>query len=114
MSKLVLSNLGKMFGNVAAVQGVSLTLTEGEFVSLLGPSGCGKTTTLRMIAGFITPDSGSIAMNGAMLLTSSPTVTSGGSTFPSLRIWAKPTLARRALQRHFRPLVSSALPPFAR
>jgi ABC-type Fe3+/spermidine/putrescine transport system ATPase subunit len=98
MSKLVLSNLGKTFGNVAAVQGVSLTLTEGEFVSLLGPSGCGKTTTLRMIAGFITPDSGSIAMNGAML--SSP----GGSVAPEKRgmsmifqsyaIWPNMTVAQ--------------------
>jgi len=53
MSKLVLNGLGKNFGKMPAVQDVSLTLQEGEFVSLLGPSGCGKTTTLRMIAGFI-------------------------------------------------------------
>ena len=56
MSKLVLNGLGKSFGGFVAVQGVNLTLQEGEFVSLLGPSGCGKTTTLRMIAGFIEPD----------------------------------------------------------
>jgi iron(III) transport system ATP-binding protein len=67
MSKLVLTNLGRSFGSFTAVQDVSLTLQEGEFVSLLGPSGCGKTTTLRMIAGFISPTTGSIEMNGVAL-----------------------------------------------
>ncbi|MBY0334039.1 MAG: ABC transporter ATP-binding protein, partial [Acetobacteraceae bacterium] len=67
MSKLVLRNLHRSFGSVAAVDGVDLTLAEGEFVSLLGPSGCGKTTTLRMIAGFIPPSEGSIEMDGEVL-----------------------------------------------
>ncbi len=64
MSKLSLAGLGKNFGTTPAVVDVDLTLTQGEFVSLLGPSGCGKTTTLRMIAGFMKPTSGTIAMNG--------------------------------------------------
>ena len=64
MSKLVLSGLGKSFGTFHAVQDVSLTLQEGEFVSLLGPSGCGKTTTLRLIAGFLQPTSGRILIAG--------------------------------------------------
>ncbi len=72
MGKLVLQGLGKRFGGLlAAVSGVTLALEPGEFVSLLGPSGCGKTTTLRMIAGFMPPSEGTIAMNGAVL--SSPT-----------------------------------------
>jgi ABC-type Fe3+/spermidine/putrescine transport system ATPase subunit len=71
MSKLSLIGLGKSYGPVAAVADVSLTLREGEFVSLLGPSGCGKTTTLRMIAGFMKPTAGRIEMDGRML--SSPT-----------------------------------------
>jgi iron(III) transport system ATP-binding protein len=70
-AKLSLSGLGKSFGSTPAVVDVDLSLHEGEFVSLLGPSGCGKTTTLRMIAGFIKPTAGSIAMNGATM--SSPT-----------------------------------------
>ena len=70
-AKLSLSGLGKSFGPVPAVVDVDLSLRPGEFVSLLGPSGCGKTTTLRMIAGFIKPTAGSIAMNGAEM--SSPT-----------------------------------------
>ena len=58
MSKLVLRNVSRTFGNFTAVDDLNLTLQEGELVSLLGPSGCGKTTTLRMIAGFIPPDLG--------------------------------------------------------
>ena len=60
MSKLVLSNITKSFGAFEAVKELSLELQKGEFVSLLGPSGCGKTTTLRMIAGFMPPTSGTI------------------------------------------------------
>ena len=59
-----LDRVGKRFGNSAAVRGVSLEILEGEFFSLLGPSGCGKTTTLRMIAGFETPDEGRILLQG--------------------------------------------------
>ncbi len=67
MGKLVLEGLGKRFGASVAVAGASLSLRDGEFVSLLGPSGCGKTTTLRMIAGFMEPSEGRILMNGAVL-----------------------------------------------
>jgi spermidine/putrescine transport system ATP-binding protein len=59
-----LEDVGKRFGGVAAVDGVSLSIGEGEFFSLLGPSGCGKTTTLRMVAGFEVPDSGRIVLQG--------------------------------------------------
>ena len=58
------TGLRKSFGDVIAVDDVSLDINDGEFLTLLGPSGSGKTTVLRMIAGFETPDSGSITLNG--------------------------------------------------
>ena len=57
---LEFDNVSKHYGPVKAVDGVSLSVKKGEFFSLLGPSGCGKTTTLRMIAGFESPDDGEI------------------------------------------------------
>ena len=54
----------KRFGNFTAVDGLSLDIRSGEFFALLGPSGCGKTTLLRMLAGFETPDAGTIHLNG--------------------------------------------------
>jgi spermidine/putrescine transport system ATP-binding protein len=55
-----LESVAKVFGNVTAVNNVSLRIRDGEFYSLLGPSGCGKTTTLRLIAGFEMPTQGQI------------------------------------------------------
>ncbi len=54
----------KSFDRMPIVQGLNLTVAPGEIVALLGPSGCGKTTTLRLIAGFERPDSGSIVIAG--------------------------------------------------
>ena len=64
MALIEIKNLTKSFGNVTAVDGVSLEIQSGEFLTLLGPSGSGKTTVLRMIAGFEQPDSGTISLNG--------------------------------------------------
>jgi len=58
-------NVTKRFGDVAAVVDNSLTVTEGEFLSILGPSGCGKTTSLRMMAGFEQPSEGQVFISGA-------------------------------------------------
>ncbi len=55
----------KRFGSLVAVNGVSLKVRKGEFLSLLGPSGCGKTTSLRMIAGFEQPDEGELLIGGS-------------------------------------------------
>ncbi|MFM9015644.1 MAG: ABC transporter ATP-binding protein [Candidatus Nanopelagicus sp.] len=64
MALIQIRALAKSFGAVKAVDGVDLDIQAGEFITLLGPSGSGKTTVLRMIAGFETPDSGSINLNG--------------------------------------------------
>lgn len=59
-----ISNVTKKFGEVVAVDNVSIKIRDGEFFSLLGPSGCGKTTTLRMIGGFELPTDGTISIMG--------------------------------------------------
>ena len=57
---MVLKQVTKRYGDTHAVRGLDLDIREGEFLTLLGPSGCGKTTTLRMIAGFVLPSSGTV------------------------------------------------------
>ncbi|MEM1510441.1 MAG: ABC transporter ATP-binding protein [Nitrososphaerota archaeon] len=64
MGFLNVENVSKKFGKTIAVDNVSFDINKGTFLTLLGPSGCGKTTTLRLIAGFIKPDSGEIYING--------------------------------------------------
>jgi len=64
---LSIENVSKKFGAVVALENVSLHVGAGEFFALLGPSGCGKTTLMRCIAGFESPDSGTIALNGVDL-----------------------------------------------
>ena len=59
-----LINVTKSYDDMLVIDNVNLAINKGEFVTLLGPSGCGKTTTLRMIAGFDTPTSGQILLNG--------------------------------------------------
>lgn len=71
MARLELDHLSKRYGrsaDTAAVNDLSLTVNDGEFVCLLGPSGCGKTTTLRMIGGFLKPDSGDVRIDGVSIL----------------------------------------------
>ncbi len=58
------SAVTKRFGEVAALDGVSMSIRQGEFMTLLGPSGCGKTTLLNLAAGFLGPDSGEILIAG--------------------------------------------------
>src|SRR5262245_28179062 len=64
MPDVALVSIRKTFGEVVAVDSVSLDIQRGEFFTMLGPSGSGKTTTLRLIAGFERPDSGEILLAG--------------------------------------------------
>jgi putative spermidine/putrescine transport system ATP-binding protein len=64
MAELELENLGKRYGQTVALDGFTLRIATGEFVSLLGPSGCGKTTTLRIIAGFTRASTGRVGIDG--------------------------------------------------
>jgi putative spermidine/putrescine transport system ATP-binding protein len=71
VSALTLDRLVKSYDKTPVVREVSLSVAEGEFVSLLGPSGCGKTTILRMVAGLIMPSEGRILI-GAVDVTRLP------------------------------------------
>jgi spermidine/putrescine transport system ATP-binding protein len=62
-----LRHVTKRFGDVVAVNDVSLQIRDGEFFSLLGPSGCGKTSTLRMVAGFEAPTEGDVYIHGQLM-----------------------------------------------
>jgi spermidine/putrescine transport system ATP-binding protein len=88
-----LVELTKRFDDVEAVKGITLEIAPGEFFSLLGPSGCGKTTTLRLIAGFERPTSGSILLDGADMSSTPPhkrnvnTVFQSYALFPHLDVF---------------------------
>ncbi len=64
MAGISIDGVGKRFGDVAALRGVSLTVAPGEFVALVGPSGCGKTTLMRIVAGIERQDAGTITIGG--------------------------------------------------
>jgi iron(III) transport system ATP-binding protein len=67
MAAVEIEALSKSFGDAAALDRLSLTIAHGSLVCLLGPSGCGKTTTLRLVAGFLDPDAGTIRVGGRTL-----------------------------------------------
>ncbi len=87
MSFLELDRLSKRFGAHLAVDGLTLAVEQGEFVSLLGPSGCGKTTTLQMIAGFVEPSDGAITLDGSDLLAVKPAKRGLGIVFQSYALF---------------------------
>ena len=64
MAFLELRGVSKTFGDVVALAETDLSVGEGEFFSVLGPSGSGKTTVLRLVAGFETPDTGTVMLGG--------------------------------------------------
>ena len=93
MSHVVLDRVVKSYGPLQAVAGVSLSVARGEFVGLLGPSGCGKTTTLQMIAGFASPDRGSITLDGRDLTRIPANRRNVGIVFQSYALFPHMTVA---------------------
>jgi len=91
---VALSGLHKAYENFVAVQDFSLEVKKGELLCLLGPSGCGKTTTLRMIAGFITPTSGSIRIADEDVSQLPPYRRDTGMVFQSYALFPHMTVAQ--------------------
>ncbi len=93
MAFLELTNVHKKFGQSNAVESFGLKVERGELVSFLGPSGCGKTTTLRMVAGFEMPTSGTITINGADITRISPNKRNVGMVFQAYALFPNMTVA---------------------
>jgi len=94
MGFLTLDGLTRLYGDVAAVSDVNLSVAKGEFISLLGPSGCGKTTTLQMIAGLVEPTSGRIALDGRDITHEKPDRRGLGIVFQSYALFPHMTVAQ--------------------
>ena len=116
--ELVLEQLEKKYGNIAAVHDVSLRVGAGELVTLLGPSGSGKTTTLSMIAGFIYPTAGRILRNGVEITFMPPHLRNIGmvfqdyALFPHLSVFdnvAFPLRQRKTKAAELKEKVTAAL-----
>jgi spermidine/putrescine transport system ATP-binding protein len=92
-SHVVAEGICKSFGDFTVLNNISLKIQKGEFFSLLGPSGCGKTTLLRIIAGFESPDAGSVTLDGADVLPLPPnrrqvnTIFQNYALFPHLTVF---------------------------
>ncbi len=93
MAFLEIKNVQKRFATTTAVENFDLSVERGEFVSFLGPSGCGKTTTLRMIAGFENPSSGTIVINGEDVTRKPPNRRNVGMVFQSYALFPNMTIA---------------------
>ena len=87
MTAITIDGVARSFGEVRAVDGVSLAIRDGEFFTLLGPSGCGKTTLLRMVAGFCELDSGRILFGERRVDTVAPHRRNTGMVFQNYAVF---------------------------
>lgn len=93
MSRVDIQHVTKRYGTFAALDNVTITFNDGEFFGLLGPSGSGKTTLLRSIAGFITPDEGTISFDGEQVETVPVHRRAIGMVFQSYALFPHLTIA---------------------
>ena len=91
---LDVSGVSRSFGDVRALDDVSIQIRENEFFALLGPSGCGKTTLLRVIAGFEQPDAGTVTLDGVDLLPIPPEKRAVNLMFQSYALFPHMTVER--------------------
>ena len=100
MAGIRISGLSKFYGGkgsgMAALRGLDLDIKDNQFVTLLGPSGCGKTTTLRMIAGYVTPDAGTIRVDDRVISSvegvTPPDQRGMGMVFQNYAVWPHKTV----------------------
>ncbi|MDR6680686.1 ATP-binding cassette domain-containing protein, partial [Pseudomonas oryzihabitans] len=92
--KLSISGVTKRFGNLTALDGVSLDIPSGKFVCFLGPSGCGKTTLLRIIAGLDEASDGRIEIDGKDVLSTTAKERNFGIVFQSYSLFPTLTAAQ--------------------
>jgi len=93
MARLKIDGVSKRYGEVVAIREVTLDVADGEFVVLLGPSGCGKTTTLRVVAGFAEPSSGSVTLGGRDITALPPWKRNTGLVFQNYALFPHLTVA---------------------
>ncbi len=94
MAFLEIKNVSKLFGkNTVAVENFNLDVEKGELVSFLGPSGCGKTTTLRIVAGFETPTTGQVIIDGRDVTNVPPNQRNVGMVFQAYALFPNMTVA---------------------
>lgn len=91
------SNVSKKYGSFTALHSIDLEIGDGEFIAVLGPSGCGKTTLLKLLAGFMGPTEGTIAMDDTVLASTKrvlpPEKRNIGMVFQSFALWPHMTVA---------------------
>ncbi len=92
MQKLEIRNLEKQYDGKCALHDVSFSVRDGEFLSILGPSGCGKTTLLRIMAGLLEPDSGSVWKDGEEITHASPSDRGMGIVFQNYALFENMTV----------------------
>ena len=90
-----LEHVSKTYDGHKVLDGLDLAISENEFVTLLGPSGCGKTTTLRLIAGFETPDEGRILFEGADITQLPPNRRQVNTVFQNYSLFSHRSEERR-------------------
>ncbi|QHO79172.1 glycerol-3-phosphate ABC transporter ATP-binding protein [Bradyrhizobium sp. CCBAU 051011] len=119
MAEIELRHIEKNYGETAVVKGVSLSIRDGEFLTLVGPSGCGKSTLLRIIAGLESQDSGEVVVGGRCVDDKRPKerdvamVFQSYALYPHLSVFdnlAMPLRTRRLSFGQRLPLVGRALP----
>jgi putative spermidine/putrescine transport system ATP-binding protein len=91
---LELRGLKKILGGRVIIENLDLSVAKGEMISLLGPSGCGKTTTLRMIAGFLIPDAGTVTVAGRDVTNFGPEKRPSAMVFQNYALWPHMTVSK--------------------